>query len=131
MFLNYKCDIIIEKVKNCRKHTALHCTQHPLWLAYMSSLLALVFKSSGWQHCSNRYRLVTLAVTLTFTRGIMATSDLTLEQIYNYFKENGNVVKNRELVHHFKHYLTDPASKGNATPIHYVLVALFWCFVYV
>nr|XP_008192389.1 PREDICTED: uncharacterized protein LOC103312734 [Tribolium castaneum] len=44
----------------------------------------------------------------------MASSDLTLEQIYNYFKENGNVVKNRELVHHFKHYLTDPASKEDA-----------------
>lgn len=45
----------------------------------------------------------------------MATSNLTLEQIYDYFKENGNVVKNRELVHHFKEYLTDPATKGNET----------------
>jgi hypothetical protein len=49
------------------------------------------------------------------TCGIMATSNLTLEQIYDYFKENGNVVKNRELVHHFKEYLTDPATKGNET----------------
>ncbi|KAJ3629451.1 hypothetical protein MTP99_013844 [Tenebrio molitor] len=44
----------------------------------------------------------------------MATSNLTLEQIYDYFKENGNVVKNRELVHHFKEYLTDPATKDDA-----------------
>ncbi|KAJ3660444.1 hypothetical protein Zmor_004893 [Zophobas morio] len=44
----------------------------------------------------------------------MATSDLTLEQIHSYFKENGNMVKNRELVHHFKEYLTNPASKDDA-----------------
>lgn len=48
----------------------------------------------------------------------MAASGLTLEQIYNYFKENGNVVKNRDLVHHFKAYLTDSASKGRLTFIH-------------
>lgn len=63
--------------------------------------------------------------------GVMAASGLTLEQIYNYFKENGNVVKNRDLVHHFKAYLTDSASKGRSTLTYSFVFTLFLGFVYV
>lgn len=44
----------------------------------------------------------------------MATSGLTLEEIYEYFKQKGGTVSNSEVVRHFKRYLTDPASKGES-----------------
>ncbi|CAH0546751.1 unnamed protein product [Brassicogethes aeneus] len=44
----------------------------------------------------------------------MASSELTFEQIYLYFKENGGVVKNRDAVSAFKRYLTDSRSKEDA-----------------
>lgn len=42
----------------------------------------------------------------------MAASGLTLEEIYEYFKEKGGTVSNSDVVRHFKRYLTDPQSKG-------------------
>lgn len=42
----------------------------------------------------------------------MASSDLTVEQIFYYLKEKGGKVKNRDVVHHFKHQLTNPLTKG-------------------
>ncbi|XP_018576011.2 ankyrin repeat domain-containing protein SOWAHC [Anoplophora glabripennis] len=41
----------------------------------------------------------------------MAASELTLEQIYQFLKEKGGKVKNRDAVRYFKGYLTDPQTK--------------------
>lgn len=43
---------------------------------------------------------------------IMAATELSLEKIYEYFVQNGGLVSNRDVVRHFRRYLTDPASKG-------------------
>lgn len=40
------------------------------------------------------------------------TSDISIEEIRDYLIRNGGKVSNRELVKHFKKYLTDPNSKG-------------------
>lgn len=42
----------------------------------------------------------------------MAASELTFEEIYDYFKQKGGTVSNSEVVRHFKPYLTHQASKG-------------------
>ncbi|KAK9882296.1 hypothetical protein WA026_020406 [Henosepilachna vigintioctopunctata] len=46
----------------------------------------------------------------------MATreSDLTFEQVLQYFRDNGGSVKNRDVVTSFKKYLTDPDTKDDA-----------------
>ncbi|KAJ8928496.1 hypothetical protein NQ314_018945, partial [Rhamnusium bicolor] len=41
----------------------------------------------------------------------MASSDLTLDQIYYFLKEKGGKVRNRDAVRYFKGYLTDPLTK--------------------
>ncbi|CAH1980810.1 unnamed protein product [Acanthoscelides obtectus] len=41
----------------------------------------------------------------------MAASELTLELLYEFFKENGGKVKNIDAVRYFKSYLTDPTHK--------------------
>lgn len=44
----------------------------------------------------------------------MATqSDISIEEIRDYLIKSGGKVSNRELVKHFKKYLTHPDSKGN------------------
>lgn len=42
----------------------------------------------------------------------MAVSELSLEQIYEYFVQNGGIVSNRDIVRDFKSYLTDNLTKG-------------------
>lgn len=42
----------------------------------------------------------------------MAAGELSIEAIHEYFVERGGIVANREVVKHFKRYLTDPATKG-------------------
>ncbi|XP_044748919.1 ankyrin repeat domain-containing protein SOWAHC isoform X2 [Coccinella septempunctata] len=46
----------------------------------------------------------------------MATqeSDITFEQVLEYFRDNGGSVRNRDVVTSFKKYLTDPLSKDDA-----------------
>ncbi|CAH1123175.1 unnamed protein product [Ceutorhynchus assimilis] len=41
----------------------------------------------------------------------MASSEFNFQLIFDYFKENGGKVKNRDAVRYFKRYLTDPATK--------------------
>lgn len=45
----------------------------------------------------------------------MAAPELTFQEIYEFFLENGGKVKNRDAVRHFKRYLTDPISKGKCS----------------
>ncbi|XP_018333159.1 espin-like [Agrilus planipennis] len=44
----------------------------------------------------------------------MASSDLSLEEIREYFLIKGGTVANREVVKHFKKHLTDPVTKDDA-----------------
>ncbi|KAF2901425.1 hypothetical protein ILUMI_04761 [Ignelater luminosus] len=44
----------------------------------------------------------------------MAAAELSIEAIHEYFVEKGGIVANREVVKHFKPYLTDPATKDEA-----------------
>ncbi|XP_030767459.1 ankyrin repeat domain-containing protein SOWAHB isoform X2 [Sitophilus oryzae] len=41
----------------------------------------------------------------------MASKSLSIEEIHQFFRENGGKVKNKDVVRHFKKYLTDPATK--------------------
>ncbi|KAL3284327.1 hypothetical protein HHI36_018491 [Cryptolaemus montrouzieri] len=41
-------------------------------------------------------------------------SNLTFEQVLQYFRDNGGTVKNRDVVTSFKRYLTDPDTKDDA-----------------
>ncbi|KAJ8982786.1 hypothetical protein NQ317_018487 [Molorchus minor] len=43
----------------------------------------------------------------------MASSELTLEEIYSFLKEKGGKVRNRDAVRFFKAYLTNPQTKGS------------------
>lgn len=43
----------------------------------------------------------------------MAGSEITIEEIHKYLIQCGGFVSNRDVVRHFKRYLTDPISKGN------------------
>lgn len=42
----------------------------------------------------------------------MEDNILTLEQIHLYLLQNGGKVRNRDVVRHFKSFLTDPVTKG-------------------
>lgn len=42
----------------------------------------------------------------------MAASELSLEEILKFFVEKGGIVANRDVVRHFKKYLTDPLTQG-------------------
>lgn len=42
----------------------------------------------------------------------MAANELSIEEIHKFFIEKGGKVSNRELVKHFKAYLTNVESKG-------------------
>ncbi|KAK4877571.1 hypothetical protein RN001_010077 [Aquatica leii] len=44
----------------------------------------------------------------------MAASELSINIILDYFLEKGGIVSNRDVVKHFKKYLTDPATKDDA-----------------
>ncbi|KAF5289150.1 hypothetical protein FQR65_LT02040 [Abscondita terminalis] len=44
----------------------------------------------------------------------MAASDLSINVILDYFLEKGGIVSNRDVVKHFKRYLTDPSTKDEA-----------------
>lgn len=42
----------------------------------------------------------------------MAASELSIEEIHKFFVEKGGRVSNKELVKHFKRYLTNHETKG-------------------
>ncbi|KAK9693018.1 hypothetical protein QE152_g34503 [Popillia japonica] len=44
----------------------------------------------------------------------MAASELSLEEILKFFVEKGGIVANRDVVRHFKKYLTDPLTQDDA-----------------
>lgn len=53
-----------------------------------------------------------LATDAASVSGNMAASELSIEEIHSYFLEKGGKVSNKELVKHFKRYLTHHESKG-------------------
>ncbi|KRT86662.1 hypothetical protein AMK59_299, partial [Oryctes borbonicus] len=48
------------------------------------------------------------------SNSVMAASELSLEEILKFFVEKGGLVANRDVVRHFKKYLTDPATQDDA-----------------